>query len=91
MTKNIILAQLYRPGSPVDTISLSHNVETVVWIVFTCIVVICFVWAGVLFLTARGEPEKLKTAKSAFIWGVVGVVVGIIAYSIIAIVSAALL
>ena len=87
-TPSIILAQqLYRPGSPVDTFSLSSNLEMAIWIIFTLIVVICFIMAGVMFLTSQGQPDKIATAKSALIWGIVGVIVGIIAYSIIAIIS----
>jgi FtsH-binding integral membrane protein len=57
------------------------------WILFTAIAVICFAIAGITFLTANGDPEKLKLARSAFIWGIVGVVIGIIAGSIISIVG----
>jgi uncharacterized membrane protein len=57
------------------------------WILFTAIAVIMFVIAGITFLTANGEPEKLKLARSALIGGTVGVIVGIIAYSIITIVE----
>jgi len=53
------------------------------WIIFGVITVVCFVIAGVLFLTAAGDPQKLSQAKLAVIWGAVGVVVGIVAYSII--------
>ena len=54
---------------------------------FGCIAVIMFVAAGILFLTAQGAPEKLKEARAAVLWGVVGVVVGIIAFTIIRIVG----
>lgn len=64
-----------------------NSIERAVWIVFGGIAVVCFVVAGILFLTAGGTPEKVQSARSAFIWGVAGVVVGIVAYSIIAIVS----
>jgi len=62
-------------------------IEHALWIVFGAIAVICFVVAGILFLTAGGQPEKVQSARSAFIWGIAGVVVGILAYSIIAIVT----
>lgn len=64
-----------------------QGIEMAVWIVFGAIAVICFVIAGILFLTAGGTPEKVQAARSAFLWGVAGVVVGIIAFSILAIVS----
>lgn len=62
-------------------------IENALWIIFGLIAVICFVYAAILFLTAGGQPEKIQSARSAFIWGIAGVVVGIVAYSIIAIVS----
>ena len=88
------LAQLqpYAPGAPMvgNIWNLMGNIESLLWFIFETIVIVCFVMAGILFLTAQGAPEKLNAAKSAFIWGIVGVIVGIVAYSIIAIVSGAL-
>ena len=75
----------------VDSIqSLSMAIVNVIWPVFVVIVVVCFVVAGILFLSAMGDPAKIAKARSAFLWGVVGVVVGIVAYSIIRIISSAL-
>jgi hypothetical protein len=84
-------AQLEQYGTGAPPISDWHNIvtgiEEATGLIFGAIAVICFVIAGVLFLTAQGAPEKLKEAKSAVIWGVVGVIVGIVAFSIIAIVG----
>jgi hypothetical protein len=63
-----------------------HGIEMAAGLIFGAVAVISFVIAGILFLTANGEPEKIKTARSAVIWGIAGVVVGILAFSIIAIV-----
>ena len=62
-------------------------IENALWVIFGLIAVVMFVMAGILFLTAGGQPEKVQSARSAFIWGVAGVVVGIVAYSIVAIVG----
>ena len=72
-------------GSVGDLIT---KIKSLMWLVFGGIAVIMFVIAGVLFVTAGGAPEKIATARSAFIWGVVGVVVAIVAYSITAMVAA---
>lgn len=69
---------------------LVSAIESLMWIIFGGIAVIMFVVAGILFLTSGGQAEKIQTARSAFLWGVAGVVVGIMAYSIVAIVSSAL-
>lgn len=75
-------------GSTIGDIgTLINNILAKLWIVFAGIAVICFLIAGILFLTAGGAPEKIQAARSAFLWGVAGVVVGIIAYSVIAIVG----
>jgi len=55
----------------------------VVWPLFIGLVVIMCVWAGVLFLTAKGDTVKLKSAQSMVIWIVVGVTVGLLSYSLI--------
>lgn len=85
-----VSAQLYRPASPVDLAGLARNIETAIWVVFGGIAVICFVIAGILFLTAMGNPEKLKIARDSLWWGVAGVIVGILAYSIVAIITKAI-
>lgn len=69
---------------------LIGRIETFMWLIFGGIAVIMFVIAGITFLTAQGDPEKVGTARSAFIWGVAGIVVAIVAYSILAIVSSIL-
>ena len=56
-----------------------------VWIAFAGLAVILFVYAGVRFLTAGGSPEKVQEARTAAVWGVVGVVVMILAYAVFSI------
>ncbi len=85
------LAQIqpYAPGAPRVTsfALLIENIVWAIWIIFTVVVVISFIFAGIMFLTAAGDSKKLETAKSAFVWGIVGVIVGVIAFTIITIVS----
>ena len=54
-----------------DLPGLINQITTIMWVVFGGIAVIMFVTAGILFLTAMGQPEKVQAARSAFIWGVV--------------------
>jgi hypothetical protein len=76
------------PGSTVGSLSqLIHALENAAGLVFGAIAVIAFIVAGVLFLTAAGNAEKVQAARSALIWGIAGVVVGILAFSIIAVVG----
>ena len=83
------LAQVGGTPPPIttDLQGLGEKIVNAVWIVFTVIVIVMFVIAGILFLTASGNPEKVAQARMAFLWGVAGVVVGILAYTMINVVK----
>ena len=91
----VLLLPLMAFAQPAGNISslnaLVDKIESALWIIFGLIAVVAFVVAGILFLTAGGAPEKVQAARAAFIWGVAGVVVGIVAYSIVAIVSSVII
>jgi hypothetical protein len=46
--------------------------------VFGLLALICFIVAGFLYLTAQGDPGRIDKAKKATIYGVIGVVIGLI-------------
>ena len=74
------------PTISYDLTTMGNRIASAAWIVFTIIAVVMFIIAGVLFMTAQGSAEKVQQARSAFLWGVAGVVVGIIAFTIITLV-----
>lgn len=82
-------APLYqRPIAPTDLPTMIGSVVYMAWVIFVAIGIICFLVAGVLFLTSQGQAEKLKTARAAVLWGVAGIAVGILAFSIRIIITA---
>jgi len=46
--------------------------------IFGLLAIIAFIVAGVLYLTAQGDEQQLQKSKKAVIYGVVGIVVGLI-------------
>ena len=86
-----LLASAQIGGNPptvnLNLTQLGNNVASAAWIIFTVIAVLAFIYAGILFLIAGGSAEKIATARMAFMWGVAGVVVGIIAFTIITLVT----
>lgn len=44
---------------------------------------IMIIVAGILYLTSAGSPEKIATAKKAFIYAMVGIVLGLAASTIV--------
>jgi len=75
------------PNISTDLVSIGNQIARGAWIVFTIIAVLAFIIAGVLFLVSGGDPDKITKARQAFLWGVAGVVVGILAFTIITVVS----
>jgi len=73
------------PGA-VGLQQIINNIATFMWVIFGIVALIAFISAGILFLTAGGQPEKIAAARQSFIWGVAGVVVAVIAYSIVTII-----
>ena len=39
------------------------------------IAVIFILWSGFLFVSAGGNPEKIKTARTTLLWAIIGLVV----------------
>ena len=70
-----------------DVNSIIITLFNIFWPIAAAFVVIMFVIAGFKFLTAQGEASKVNEARQAVIWGVVGVAVILLAWSIISIVS----
>jgi len=58
-----------------------------IWLIFVVLAIIMFIIAGAHFLLAQGDPGSIDKAKHMAIWGVVGVFVAILAFSIVLTVS----
>ena len=70
----------------VDINSLIQIILDILWPIAVAFFIVMFVLAGFLFATAQGEPEKLGQARNAVIYGMVGVLVAVLAFAIVAIV-----
>jgi len=55
-----------------------------IWVV---VVVIMFLYAAILFATSEGDSGKMTKAKNTFFYGVIGVAVGVLVYSSVAIIE----
>ncbi len=73
-----------------DIPGILNKILDIVWPIFIGLAIIMFIVAGFLFLKAQGDPAETKTAQKAVMWGVVGIIVGILAFSIPRIVTSLL-
>lgn len=69
------------PLAPEVLINLVIN--RLIWPLVVTAVIILFIIAGFSFLTAQGDPGKLEAARKFLIWGIIGVIIIIIAFSTI--------
>lgn len=49
--------------------------------------VIVILWAGILFLTAGASEDRKRAAQAWLKWGVIGIIVSILAFTIISIIG----
>lgn len=66
------------------------NLLSFIWKLFAAYAVGMFIYAGFLFLNARGDAKVAKEARHAVAWGSVGVGIGLLAFTIPYIVSGVL-
>ena len=71
-------------GQVIDIPALLLLVLNLIWPVVITIIVIFFIIAGFKFIMAQGNPEEIKTARRFLIWAIVGVIVIILSFSIVA-------
>lgn len=80
------------PGEPgVTNISLGQLITAAfanfIWPLFFALIVVYILIIAFLFISAQGDPTKLQTARQALLWGIIGIVVFVLAYSLITIVK----
>lgn len=82
--KNVVSGQTaVCSGSAVKAEDVVKNaISVLLWVVGT-IAVIVIIYAGITFITAAGDPNKIVLAKRMIIYSVVGLAVAILAYAIV--------
>ena len=84
-----VLVFAFNPGAtpnPAPALNVGNLIDilfSILWPVAVAFFIVMFILAAFLFATAQGDPEKLKNARNSVIWGVVGVVVALLAWSVV--------
>lgn len=61
-------------GSKVNNLpSFIYMILDIVFQIGAVFAVLFLMYVGFLFVSARGDPEKLQTARRAFLWTVIGI------------------
>jgi hypothetical protein len=81
----IIFAQDVSIENPVTVSTVEdflRGVSWFLWALVVAIVPIMMIWAGILFVTSEGNPERVKKAKNLVTYIIVGIVVALVASGI---------
>ncbi len=88
---SITLADVPQPRLPYlvtgSIWSVISGLLYVIWQIFIGGAIIMFILAGFDFFTAGGEPAKLHTARMNLMWGIVGLMVALLSFSMPYIIS----
>ena len=82
----VILA--FNPGNipnaapSLDINTLVDVLFSILWPVAVAFFIVMFILAAFKFATAQGSPDKIGEARMFLLWGIVGVIVALLAFSI---------
>ncbi len=83
-----LVSLAFTPGNipnTVSTLSVNQLIDilfSILWPVIIAFAIIMFILAGISFFNAQGDPDKVATARNQVLWGIVGMVVALLAFSI---------
>ena len=66
-----------------DLISDTNKIINVVLGVLGVVAVGVVIYGGFLFLTAQGDPGRIKKGKDSITWGIIGLIIALLSWSII--------
>ncbi|MBU2540242.1 hypothetical protein KJ786_03730 [Patescibacteria group bacterium] len=78
----LILAGPVAPSSK-DLWSIIDSITNIIYGILLAVAVIFIITAGIKFISAGGEPEKVKTARDTVLWALVGIVVATAAVGVV--------
>ncbi len=71
------------PGTKLDLWDALEKVINYLFALLIIVAVIFLLIAGILFVTAQGDPDKVKKARDFVLWALIGVIVGVLAYALV--------
>jgi hypothetical protein len=74
-------------NNALNVTSIVNSIFGFIWPVIIGIIIILFIIAGFEFITAQGDSAKIGKARQFVIWGIVGIVVVLLAFSMVSIIQ----
>ena len=84
----VLTLAVAQPPPTKDVWTIITNITNLVYGLLLAVAVLFVIIAGFQYLTAGGDPEKLKTARDKIMYAAIAVLVGVAATGIVNIVKA---
>ena len=78
VSSSIVQAQTITIPDPLqgrEIIDIIDSVMSLLAMIGSGVAVIMIIWAGILYMTAGGGEEKIRTAKKTIMWAIIGVAI----------------
>ena len=59
------------------------NIVEILFVIIAIVSVFMIIYAGYTMMTSAGDPGKVKKGKDTILWGIIGLIVAILAYAIV--------
>ncbi|MFH0820475.1 MAG: TrbC/VirB2 family protein [Candidatus Peregrinibacteria bacterium] len=88
LSSGILMRLLHEPaqgttGALAEVPKVLQNATTILAGLISAFAILMLAYAGILYITGRGEAEKLEKAHNAFRYAIYGLVIGVSAYAIV--------
>lgn len=67
------------PPTYTDINRVLENAKNFIYGLLIAIVVIMLIWAGITFVTAEGDPNRIQKARDRVMYAIIGIVIGLLA------------
>ena len=78
------------PGANTDLFQSINMILTAVFSIIGIIAVVMIILGGISYATSQGDPGKVKKGKDTILYGIIGLVIAILAFAIVNFVLSAL-
>ncbi len=78
------------PGASTDLMVTVKTILNAVFTIIGVVAVVMIILGGVTYATSQGDPNKVKKGKDTILYGIIGLVVALLAFAIVNFVLGAL-
>ncbi len=80
---SVLAEDEYAHVEEVNIFEALNNIANYAFTLLLIVGVIAIIWAGFMFITAQGDPDKVNKAKKFLVYAIIGIFVAVLARGIV--------